>query len=81
MKERECKLDYNENDVILGLIVFLTAAENVGKKKAIIQRTDTVLDFDSPEQAHEFGCGAVDAGYHDSFLVPSLYDGEVVVLE
>ena len=77
MKNRICEVEHKENDVILGLIVFLTVAQN-GIKKAIVHRIDTILDFNSPGQASEFGCGAVDAGYHDSFLVPALYEGDIV---
>ena len=76
--ERKCEIECGDNDVVLGLITFLEKKPD-GEHKAIIHRIDTILDFESPERAEEFGCGAIDAGHHDCYLVPSLYKGDIVL--
>jgi hypothetical protein len=73
---RKCEIMYEDNEVILGDITFLHE-EIDGVNKAIINRIDTIIECNSPDEAEEVGEANLEI--YDSYIVPSLYSFDIEV--
>ena len=72
--DRICNIIYQDNEVILGKMIFTS-------NKVEILFVEKIIECDSPEDAVEVGSELVEQGMYDSYLVPSLYEGDIISLQ
>jgi len=71
---RICNIIYQDNEVILGKMIFHS-------NKVEIISVETIIECKSPQEADILGAELVDEGMYDSYLVPSLYEGDIRSLQ
>lgn len=71
---RKCNIIYCDNEVILGKMVFTS-------NKVEIHHVEIIIEYDSPQKAAKMGAEMVEEGMYDSYLVPSLYEGDIISLQ
>jgi len=73
-KNRNCNIIYQENEVILGKMMFYS-------NKVVIESIQAIIECKSPEDAEQKGDEMIKEGLYDSYLVPSLYKDDIISLQ